>query len=364
VALDALSLVLALVLGLAIHRGGVCMVRGTAEVLSTGRAHMMVSFAKAIAWVLVITIPMLWLVPSARFGPGWAFSGYALLGGLVFGLGAAINRGCAFATLGRLGNGEAGAVVTLLGFALGSMAYAGGATSVAALRPERHAPTYDAHDPLVVVVFVGLAAWAAVELWRLWRTRPVGGAWRQTIVAHPYRLSTVVALIGIANGILFALHGPWAYTRTFRDAAQQVAEPGAGPADLQWALFLAVVAGAVVSAWQSGTLRPDWRPSAAWLQSLAGGLLMGLGAGLTPGGNDVLVLHGIPQLSAHALPAYLAMTAGIAMVLIVMRAATGGYPEVDCRGDVCRTRWIAGRRGARGDAAKPAAGARGPALQR
>jgi hypothetical protein len=105
-------------------------------------------------------------------------------------------------------------------------------------------------------------------------------------------------------------------------------------------LFVAVVVGAVASAWQKGTFRLNWRPSRLWIQDFAGGLLMGAGAGMTPGGNDVLVLHSIPQLSAHALPAYLAMTAGIAIVLIVIRATRGRYLEVDCRGDVCATRWI------------------------
>ena len=108
----------------------------------------------------------------------------------------------------------------------------------------------------------------------------------------------------------------------------------------QWGLFVAVVAGAVASAWQKGTFHLDWRPSLLWLQDFTGGLLMGIGAGMTPGGNDVLVLHSIPQLSAHALPAYLAMTAGIAMVLIGMRATRGRYLEVDCRRDICVTRWL------------------------
>lgn len=34
------------------------------------------------------------------------------------------------------------------------------------------------------------------------------------------------------------------------------------------------------------------------------------------------------------------MTAGIAMVLIVMRVARGKHLEVDCRHDICVTRWI------------------------
>lgn len=56
--LAVLSLALAALLGFAIHRGSVCMVKGAAEVLSTGRAYMLLSFAKAALWVLIVTTPM------------------------------------------------------------------------------------------------------------------------------------------------------------------------------------------------------------------------------------------------------------------------------------------------------------------
>ncbi|ACI99267.1 hypothetical protein [Rhodospirillum centenum] len=51
----------------------------------------------------------------------------------------------------------------------------------------------------------------------------------------------------------------------------------------------------------------------------AGGILMGGGAGLSYGGNDVLVLHALPSLATHALPAWLAVAAGAAAVLLPRR---------------------------------------------
>src|ERR671919_718090 len=116
----AVSLLLAALRGFAIHRGSVCMVRGVAEVLSTGRAYMLLSFGKSAIWVLIVTTPVLWLVPSPHpLAQGWSVSVYAFSGGFLFGIGAAVNRGCAFSTLGRLGNGEVGAMLTLGGFACG-----------------------------------------------------------------------------------------------------------------------------------------------------------------------------------------------------------------------------------------------------
>jgi len=344
--LAVVSLVLAALLGFAIHRGSVCVVRGVAEVLSTGRAYMLLSFVKAVLWVMIVTTPVLWLVPSPHpVSHAWAMSESALIGGFLFGIGAAINRGCAFSTLGRLGNGELGTWLTLGGFALGVWSFVSAVTWWG-LPSRQPLPRSDnLLDPVTGGLVAGLALWGLWELVRLWRTRPPGSL-RELLLAGSYRLSAAAALIGIANGILYALHGPWTYTRTFHDA---VASRGADllPLILPLGLFSAVVAGAVISAWQRGTFRLDWRPSRIWLQDFAGGLLMGLGAALTPGGNDVLVLHNLPQLSPHALPAFLAMGAGIAMVLGIMRAARGVWLEVDCSEDLCRTRWVAPARRAR-----------------
>lgn len=59
----ALSLLLAALLGFAAHRASVCTVRAVAEVLSTRRAYCLASFLKSILWVLVVTLPLIWLMP-------------------------------------------------------------------------------------------------------------------------------------------------------------------------------------------------------------------------------------------------------------------------------------------------------------
>jgi hypothetical protein len=89
----------------------------------------------------------------------------------------------------------------------------------------------------------------------------------------------------------------------------------------------------VISTWQRGSLRIEWRPSKTWLRHLGGGGLMGLGALLAPSGNDSLVLYGIPSPSPHA--AYFAMLAGIFVTLAAMRRLLSIEMKVDCTGDVC-----------------------------
>ena len=60
---------------------------------------------------------------------------------------------------------------------------------------------------------------------------------------------------------------------------------------------------------------------------------MGAGAGMIPGGNDVLLL--IPLLLPHAIPAYLGVVAGIAVTLATMRASGRAPEAIDCHGDIC-----------------------------
>jgi uncharacterized membrane protein YedE/YeeE len=81
-----------------------------------------------------------------------------------------------------------------------------------------------------------------------------------------------------------------------------------------------------------------------WIRNLLGGLFMGLGVALIPGGNDALVLYAIPSLSPHALPAYLAMAAGIAAALLLMRWVFGVHTRVQCRDDLFITESGVGNR--------------------
>ena len=62
---------------------------------------------------------------------------------------------------------------------------------------------------------------------------------------------------------------------------------------------------------------------------------MDAGAGMIPGGNDVLLLNAIPLLSPHAIPAYLGVVVGIAATLALMHASGRAPAAVDCQGDIC-----------------------------
>ncbi len=331
------SLVLAAVLGFVAHRASVCTVKAVAEVVSTGRGYMFLSFLKTVLWVMAITIPFMWWLPEAHGAQrSWGMSTTVLLGGFLFGMGAALNKGCAFSTLSRLGDGQLSMLVTLAGFCTGIYVY----TQLSDAYTLPHAtllePALTTSNAWTIGLVGALWIWVIREGARLWRSRRGHTAWWQLVRADRYRLSTAAAVLGITSGILYALHGTWAYTSTISEGIHHVVTGGTGPTAIRWGLFAAVLFGMGWSSWQRRSFRLDWRPSLSWAVSFPAGILMGFGAALVPGSNDVLILHAIPGLSPHALPAYAAMVIGIALPLVVMRVIQGTPMHVDCSGDVCR----------------------------
>jgi hypothetical protein len=62
----SLSMILAIVIGFSIQRASICMVKAVAEILTTHRTFMLISFAKTIVWIELVTIPLTWLFPDVR----------------------------------------------------------------------------------------------------------------------------------------------------------------------------------------------------------------------------------------------------------------------------------------------------------
>ena len=332
---------LAGLVGFFADRTSICTVKAVEEMLTTRRAFMLLSFAKTVLWVTGVTIWLVWWIGAARPAPlsfGIAWTG--IFGGVLFGIGAVFNGGCAFSTLTRFGNGNLGMIVTLSGFAVGVTIFELINLATASIGYVRAAPLFELSYGSATVFGLALTFWMIWELVRLWRTAP-SGRWWTLLLSPRFRLSTAAAVIGVSNGILYAQLGTWSYTHTLRRSVGQLVAPadvGAGQvsAAMLWWLFLALVVGVIVSSVLNRRFVLDWRALTGWQGFLMGGILMGLGAALVPGGNDVLLLNAIPGLSPHALPAYLAMLAGIAIALMVVKWRGGEWVVVNCSGDQCQ----------------------------
>jgi len=331
----ALACIFAAILGFAAHRASVCTVRAVAEIASTRAGYMLASIGKSALWVVAITSPFFWLMPEAGMKlSGWPLTSFALAGGFLFGVGAAMNGACAYSTMARLVDGEGGMLMTIAGFALGVLGF------VALLN--LHWLSRPVPAPTLVGMLIDWAwligglclIWALYEIARLWRTRPKDVSLGRLLLARQYRLSTAAMLIGLCGSVIFLLIGSPGYTATLQSLIEGFIGMGSLPSITRGVLLCAVLFGMILSTLQRGSFRIDWRPRLTWLRNVFGGMLMGLGTALLPGGNDALVLYGIPSLSAHAIPAFLTLLIGVGVGLEMMRRVFGVGMTVTCRNDL------------------------------
>jgi hypothetical protein len=191
------------------------------------------------------------------------------------------------------------------------------------------------HTTAYKALLFGLSLWAIVELGRILKPIAVNGNYLSAINAERYRLSTAAALIGICSAFLYMVHGRWAYSSRLLDyLSEPDSATGIQNSDAIY-LMLALLTGAVVSALLSHQFKVSFARD-KWQRHLAGGLLMGYGTLMVPGGNAKLIVYDIPHFTIHAIAAYLAMIAGIVLVLGIQKSIYGEIEAVCCVGDECR----------------------------
>jgi hypothetical protein len=305
-------------------RTNLCSVSAVEEVVTRRRGAVLLSFARVVIWVVGISLALeyVWGVSPQNFKyyqPGFS----SLAGGLLFGAGAVLNGGCSLRMLTRLGRGDGRMMLTILGLPIGAVL----ARFVFRFLPE--VQPVGAKSGLVEATMYREWLFWMLAFWMLWEFAFLARRFRLTglrerMLSREYDKRSSAALLGIANGILLAFVGTWMFTVTLIQSVTNLVYRDSSLytpiSSLLWLLLVAYLVGIAVSAFQARHLILQADLSPDWLKNLAGGVLMGAGASLVPGGNDILLLSGIPGLSAHGLPAYLSMLSGIAVtMLLVMR---------------------------------------------
>jgi toxin CptA len=305
-----LAMALAALMGFAVQRGATCTVAAVDEVLTKRRAYRLLAMVEASLWVLGGLLLAQALGGHANLmPPGYAISGWVFLGAVLLGLGAAINGACVFGAIARFGSGQWSYSWTPVGFYLGCLA---------ARLPglDRMAPRLA--NPSAVLgasmwVLLLIAAWMLFRIARPLRNlRAMEAKGRLRGIAQglwaPHSSTLVIGITFV--GLLY-LSGPWTYTDVLADWSRAGARWDVSRA----LLFAALLAGAVWGGWTAGRFKPVPMSWVASARSLSGGALMGLGSLLIPGGNDGLILTGMPLLWPHAWLAFATMFATIAVFL-------------------------------------------------
>lgn len=318
-------LLLAMLMGFVADRTNLCTVSAVAEIMVERRAFVLWNIVKIVLWILGITTLInfffdIQTINNDRFALGWMSIG----GGLIFGAGAALNAGCSLQTITRLGRGNLGTMFSILGMPLGAALARILLIRFPGVIPSREAEPLMLHEGLQLTLVVGLCLLMLFEGARLARGFRLS-QWRTRLLAPDYQPASSAALLGIANGTLFSLVGTWMFTYTLIQSLTNAFYPDSvlyKPIPVQlWWILAAYIVGIAGSAIQSRHALLQAKPRPIWIRYFFGGVLMGLGAALVPGGNDMLLFNGIPGLSLHALPAYLAMLVGIGAALAVIMKA-------------------------------------------
>jgi toxin CptA len=215
-----------------------------------------------------------------------------------------------FGAIARLGSGEWACIATPLGFYLGCL-------SVPLLFTPP--PAQPLVSGSVVLAAPGWLRWPVLALmaWRItWPLLELRHTPLRTLLAtRLWAPRAATAVIGVTFVLLLLAVGTWAYTDVLAELAHGMAHslPARG------LLFVCLLFGAVLGGWTAGRFRSTRVSAAALLRCLAGGMLMGWGSLLIPGGNDGLILVGMPLLWPYAWVAFATMCVAIGSAQCLQR---------------------------------------------
>lgn len=308
--MTVIALFLALIAGLAAQRGSICAVAAVKTLVIDRKPSRYRAFVECAAWSLAVlaTARLLGFTPSSM-PSAYPAGASAAIGGALFGVGAAINGACTFGTVARLGRGDLSYAAMPVGFIAGVI--------IIARLVDAPAPLTDAPDPtqsslaaMLIVFFVG---------YQFFRISDVVTGPRDALsklAAREWPPSLSMAVIGIVSGLLMVFFAPWPYSKLLVDIG---ADHAGDYQLLRVALAFFFVVGAFIGA-RSIRAFVSRTPSLRLVaEKLLGGAMMGAGSYLAPGGNDSMVLVGLPHLFLYAFIAYLSMSAAIATLVLAER---------------------------------------------
>ena len=308
-----IAVALGFLIGLAVGQASTCAVSAAKEIVYHGRARLLTGFLVAGGIAGLLCLPLAWTIGMrAGLPPETAVGGALLTGALLLAAGALINDACLFGTLARLAQGEVRFLAVPIGLAIGYAAMLAAQAPAVAVTPNLFA------QPAAPAVALVLASAALALLgWILLRR---GG---DTGSRGRWRLRTSMIVLGGAGALLFVLTPGWTYSEAVRQVVSELGSTMPQAQTLAAILTgLATLAGALTAGLMSGQFRYE-RPAPGLLfRSVAGGLLMAVGAAQVPGGNDHLLLWAVPGGSVSGLVAYLVMSGAILLALFAQRRLT------------------------------------------
>ncbi|MBX4865440.1 YeeE/YedE family protein [Rhizobium bangladeshense] len=278
---------LSFVLGFAMNHGSICTVIATTELIEQKRPARFVALVECALWA-AIGYTVLGALPTIQ--DVWAPVIYLAAAACVFGVGIYVNGACIFGSVGHFGNGDIDFGFTFLGvFAVLCFAFLIGG--------EVNQMPVSAAPPIgLQLLILALAALLVVRF-------SVFNSGKNF-----QRLTLAMSAIGMTSAVISVLAPRFSITTTIGSI---LSIPVAGIL-----IFICMFGGSLVSARLRNRRFVLKRPTRLdIIRRMLGGLLMGLGALLIPGGNDTLLLVGFPMGAWQAVLAYLLIVATLALLI-------------------------------------------------
>jgi hypothetical protein len=279
---------LSFVLGFAMNYGSICTFIATTELVSERRPARFLALAECAVWAAVGYI-VLDTLPAMQ--SGWSPLLHMVGAAILFGVGVYVNGACIFGSVGRFGNGELEFGFTFLGILVILSLDA-----VLELRP----------DPMPISAAPPLALEALLVVLPAFLFLRLAVSFKSE--TNFRRLTLAMGTIGMTSATLSAFAPRFSITTSI---GSMLSIPVTSSL-----IFVCMFAGSLVSArirrHRFSLTWPTWRSVS---RRIMGGILMGFGALLIPGGNDTLLLVGLPMGAWQAFLAYLLMVSALAALI-------------------------------------------------
>lgn len=317
-------LFLAFLAGFAVRRGSICLVRATHEIVERKPAKTMFFVIEAMTVALSITIPAMIFFPEyISLAKSHDLSVYLFLGASLYGIGAAANDACALGTLNQLMNGKVEYVATILGLAFGFMVFLNLDLMHAIHDLEN---TNNASLNIFLFIPLMLLVWAIVVLQIMSFVRESKknklNKFKRYLTSPVARDFIGVSIFGLCSGALFLLLGrSWDYTKLIMEVEVHL-YAGSLPDMTILPVMMATIAlitGMAIATSLSKSFKLRSSTFKAFAVKFFAGAVMGAAVGLIPGGNDTIILHGVPGLALHAPIALMVMMMTIAIIVYIKK---------------------------------------------
>jgi uncharacterized membrane protein YedE/YeeE len=320
------AVVLGLLFGVVVQRSRFCMTAAVANIVLIRDYRQLHAYLAALAVALIGTqviegFDWVNIAATSYRGGNMDWAG-AVLGGLIFGIGAVFAGGCVGRILVRTGEGSLGALLALSALAMGTVvAYVGilepvrawllASTEISIVGGDASlAAVLGVPQWLLAFCFIGLLLTVLFVSIRRHGTSPmfiIAGVLIGTLVVSGWWATGYLLYdeFSVAKPVSLGFSGPVARTAIY------LAENKTNGSFFSIALTLSVLAGAFISAVLSGTFKISSPDSAGIGRTLLGGFFMGVGA-ITAGGCNIgQGLTGMSTLSLESMLALIAIVGGM-----------------------------------------------------